>query len=103
MKWLDEIKHKREFAKSRDNIWIAGDGVLDRLIAIAELAENGGMTLEIGNNPAITTHRVCPICYGKEFHHGQIPDEYRAQYGLLDNEGNWGVCPYSDDWRPDDS
>ena len=113
MKWLDELKERLLLWKLSQGMTlydVFGDGVeerqknLGRLIEIAERAEWGGITVELGQNPSISVNNVCPICFvrvGEE--HGRYKkSEFEADY-MITPEGKLvptgKLCPYSDEWE----
>ena len=111
MKWLDELKEHRTEAERMSRVldlepWVYSIELtaFDRLIEIAERAEWGGITVELGQNPSMSVNNVCPICFvrvGEE--HGRYKkSEFEADY-MITPEGKLvptgKLCPYSDEWE----
>ena len=109
MKWLEALKMLRHGHNHQDDtnpppFMYVELNKLDRLIEIAERAEWGGITVELGQNPSMSVNNVCPICFvrvGEE--HGRYKkSEFEADY-MITPEGELvptgKLCPYSDEWE----
>ncbi len=109
MKWLSRLKmYNGKLQEGMPNVGSVTPDIcydyfsrqMPRIITILEKAERGGMTVELGLNPSMALHNVCPICFAKEGH-GRVPDRERAEIVVIDGPVDVkDLCPFHEDWEP---